>query len=299
MIPNALVIAFDSRVRFEPLATDLAVDTTHARHGLLTIPLDEDDRPGFIVDGQQRTAAIRDADVDHFPMPVTAFVTDSDDEQRTQFILVNSTKPLPVGLIHELLPTTVGRLPRQLERRRAPAMLLERLNLDPDSPFRGLIKTVTNPGGVIRDNSVLRMLENSVENGVLYEYRDPRTGQIESEPAVGVLFDYWEAVARVFPEAWGPDVTPRKSRLVHGAGIVAMGLLMDTIVARRRRADHGTFYRDLRAIEPACAWTHGFWQFDVDDHRPWNALQNTAKDAELLKNHLRRAYLRLALEQAS
>ena len=299
MIPNALVIAFDSRVRFHPIDHDGGVDTTYARHGTLTIPLDEKVRPGFIVDGQQRTAAIRDADVDRYPMPVTAFVTDSEDEQRTQFILVNSTKPLPVGLIHELLPTTVGRLPTKLERRRAPALLLERLNLDEDSPFQGMIKTVTNPGGVIRDNSVLRMLENSIENGVLYEFRDPRTGEVESGPALQVLFDYWEAVTRTFPDAWGPSVTPRRSRLVHGAGIVAMGLLMDTIVARRGRCDHGTFYRDLRAIRPACAWTEGEWEFHTNDQRPWNALQNTSKDAELLKNHLRRAYLELALKQAS
>jgi DGQHR domain-containing protein len=299
MIPNALVIAFDSRVRFTPIesaGTDAAAD---ARHGTITVPLDEDERPGFIVDGQQRTAAIRDADIDRFLMPVTAFVTDSQDEQRTQFILVNSTKPLPAGLIHELLPTTVGRLPNKLERRRAPAMLLERLNLDPDSPFHGMIKTVTNPVGVVRDNSVLRMLEDSLENGVLYEHRDPKTGEVDATPALEVLFDYWEAVARVFPDAWGPEITPRRSRLVHGAGIVGMGLLMDTIVARRGRTDHGTFMRDLRAMAGACAWTEGHWEFDPDDRRPWNGLQNTSKDAELLKNYLRRAYLQFALKQAS
>ena len=49
------------------------------------------------MDGQQRCAAIRDAKVDRFPICVTAFITDSDIEQRSQFILVNSTKPLPKG----------------------------------------------------------------------------------------------------------------------------------------------------------------------------------------------------------
>ena len=299
MIPNALVIAFDSRVRFQPIEGDGGVDTTHARHGTLTIPLDEEVRPGFIVDGQQRTAAVRDAMVDRFPMPVTAFVTDSEDEQRTQFILVNSTKPLPVGLIHELLPTTVGRLPAKLERRRAPALLLERLNLEEESPFHLMIRTVTNPSGVVRDNSVLRMLEASIENGVLYEFREPRTGEVESRPALQVLYDYWDAVARVFPDAWGPEITPRRSRLIHGAGIVSMGLLMDTIAARRGSTDHGTFYQDLKAIKDACAWTTGEWEFAPDDRRPWNGLQNTSKDTDLLKNHLRRAYLQLALRQAS
>jgi hypothetical protein len=70
-------------------------------------------------------------------------------------------------------------------------------------------------------------------------------------------------------------------------------------VARRGRTDHGTFMRDLRAMAGACAWTEGHWEFDPDDRRPWNGLQNTSKDAELLKNYLRRAYLQFALKQAS
>ena len=40
MIPNALVIAFDKRVQFEPLAE--APQTAYARHGTLTIPVSEE-----------------------------------------------------------------------------------------------------------------------------------------------------------------------------------------------------------------------------------------------------------------
>jgi DGQHR domain-containing protein len=58
---------------------------------------------GWIVDGQQRCVAIRDARVDSFRVCVTAFITESDEEQRSEFILVHSAKPLPKGLIYELL----------------------------------------------------------------------------------------------------------------------------------------------------------------------------------------------------
>lgn len=75
------------------------------------------------MDGQQRCAAIREAQIRSFPICVTAFMTDSDAEQRSQFILVKSTK----GLIHELLPSTTGALPAALQLRRFPALLLERL----------------------------------------------------------------------------------------------------------------------------------------------------------------------------
>ena len=45
-----------------------------------------------------------------------------------------------------------------------------------------------------------------------------------------LLKHYWEAVATVFPKAW--DAPPRRSRLVHGVGIIALGCLMDEIVYR-------------------------------------------------------------------
>jgi Winged helix-turn helix len=79
--------------------------------GVLVIPLDEEERPGWIVDSQQRAAAIRDARVERFPIFLYAFITEEIAEQRAQFILVNSTKPLPKGLIHELLPATDAPLP--------------------------------------------------------------------------------------------------------------------------------------------------------------------------------------------
>src|SRR2546426_91175 len=171
MIPNAVVIAFDSRVRFET-DSQRVQDLNYARSGTVIIPMDpdvlEDEKPGFIVDGQQRLAAIREATLESFPTCVTAFITDDVSEQTEQFILVNSTKPLPKGLIYELLPTTHGILPTLLERRRLPAHLLERLNGDEGSPLYTKIQTPTTPEGVIKDNSVLRMLEYSLNDGVLF-----------------------------------------------------------------------------------------------------------------------------------
>src|SRR6516164_2395729 len=149
MIPNALVVAFDKRVQFEPLPGALVV--SYAQQGTLIIPassdLPDEDKPGWIVDGQQRSAAIRDARIESFPVVVTAFITDSDEDQRSQFILVNSTKPLPKGLIYELLPSTKGTLPPALMRKRFLTFLVERLNFDEDSPLRGMIQTPTTPDG--------------------------------------------------------------------------------------------------------------------------------------------------------
>jgi DGQHR domain-containing protein len=293
MLPNALVIAFDSRVRFEPSAEP---GEDGAQTGHLVIPVGDtvpdEDKPGWIVDGQQRSAAIRDANVESFPVYVTAFVTDSVREQRAQFILVNSSKPLPKGLIHELLPSTPAEdLPPVLLKKRLPAILLDRLNYESQSPLHERIRTPTTTKGVIKDNSVLKMLAMSIEDGALYQWFDGTTGHGEIEPMLELLKNYWEAVATVFPEAW--EEVPRRSRLVHGVGIVALGALMDELAHELREEgipSVARFEEELRKIEDDCAWTDGVWAFSDEDQRRWNLLENTPRDIKLLTDHLLRSY---------
>jgi DGQHR domain-containing protein len=293
MLPNALVVAFDKRVRFE---SDVRANPRqYSRPGTLVVPVDDEwpdeDKPGWIVDGQQRCAAIRSARVESFPICVTAFITDSDAEQRAQFILVNSTKPLPKGLIYELLPSTEGVLPTALVVRRFPAYLLDRLNHDDGSPFQGLISTPTTPGGTVKDNSVLKMLENSLSDGALYRYRDHATGTGDVDSMLSLVTAFWRAVSDVFPDAWGKS--PRRSRLMHGVGIVSMGFVMDAIAERYFRLGEPTesaFAADLRTLRDVCRWTSGEWEFSATNPRRWNELQNTPKDINLLSNYLLHEY---------
>ena len=301
-IPNAVVIAFDSRVKFE--AGNGHADD-HSRPGTLVIPLldeeAEEDHPGFVVDGQQRLAAIRTANISHFPMPMTAFITNDVKEQTEQFILVNSTKPLPKGLIYELLPNTETSLPSLLNKRRFPALLLQRLNLDTDSPMRGKIQTPTNPGGVIKDNSILKMLENSLSDGVLSRIASEN---IESgnefdeqtiERMLETLKKFWHAVAEIWSDAWG--LPPRKSRLVHGAGIVSVGLIMDAISDRQSKVlpENVDFHKDIKEVVDSCHWTTGTWDLGNGVKRKWNEIQNTPKDIELLSSYLSREYKKATL----
>ena len=288
LLPNAIVLAFDHRVRFIPTESE---SSSYTRWGTLVIPLSEDDgdhnKAGLIVDGQQRTAAIRDACVRSFPICATAFIANDEREQREQFILVNSTKPLPKGLIYELLPTTEMKLPTLLQRRRFPAQLLSRLNSDAESPLRGKIRTPTTPSGVVQDNSILKMLENSLSDGVLYRFRNPATTAADVEAMLQVVKSFWQATASVFQKAWG--LPPSRSRLMHGAGIVSMGFLMDAIAERHR--DKGTpkeeqFRVDLLPLNEVCRWTDGYWDFGPGVKRKWNEIQNTPKDIQMLANYL-------------
>jgi DGQHR domain-containing protein len=286
MIPNAIVVAFDSRVIFEASEAMEPGVSGEARHGFLRIPIAPENKPGWIVDGQQRTAAIREAEVEQFPVFVTAFVTDAVDEQRSQFILVNATKPLPKGLIYELLPETEMHLPSQLERKRIPSRLLQILNASADSPFKGRIQTPTNPKGFIKDNSLLRMLENSLNDGALYrQLLSPENDDFTA--CIQVLNSFWDAVARTFPEEW--DLPPNKSRLTHGAGVTTLGHLMDAISDRYRTQGLPStcdFEANLAPLKPLCCWTSGHWDFGLGVRRKWNEIQNTSKDIQLLASYL-------------
>lgn len=290
MLPNAVVVAFDPTVRFEPYnLPDLSADALSIP-GELVIPLPADAgarKAGWIVDGQQRLAAIREAAVEGFPVWVVGFVAGSDAEQREQFILVNNTKPLPKGLVYELLPATEARLPTMLGKRRFPIALLDRLNLDDNSPLKGRVKTPTMPDGLIKDNSLIKMIENSLSDGVLYRLRKRDDETKDVDGMLRVLKAFWSAVAAAFPEAWGKK--PKESRLLHGAGVVSLGFVMDAIADRVRETGHPTeeqFRADLEALKPICRWTEGHWEFGPGVLRKWNEVQNTPKDIQVLANFL-------------
>lgn len=303
MIPNAIVIAFDGRVKFEPLGRD-SPSQACSRPGTLVIPIldgeADESKPGWIVDGQQRAAAVREAAVEAFPICAVGFVAASETEQREQFILVNSTKPLPKGLVYELLPSTETQLPSLLQRRRFPAVLLYRLNLDRDSPLRGLIRTPTVMTGLIKDNSLLKMLENSLSDGLLFRFRAEDGGNGIVEEMLAPLKDFWSAVAEVFKSAWG--LPPRRSRLMHGAGVVSLGFLMDAIADRYRRSGVPTreqFRANLQPLAEVCCWTDGHWEFGPGHVRKWNEVQNTPKDIQTLANYLLVQYRQRVWKQST
>jgi len=307
MMPNSLVIAFKKPVKFTPvsgLKTEDAVILGHLHIPALRSVDEEGDVIGWIVDGQQRSAAIRTARICKFPVPITAFVATTESEQREQFILVNSVKPLTKSLIYELLPATDALLPTGLARRRLSATVLDALNCDPKSPFFGKIQTPTNPEGTIKDNTVLRMLDHSILDGVLYNFRDPKTGDGDVKRMCSVVNNFFGAVRDLFPEDW--ERKPRHSRLVHGVGIVSMGFLMDEIAGSSRKGSipsRSYFMKEVSLIAPYCHWSSGQWKLpDIDRRKKnvskqttykyvtWNDLQNTSKDLGLLTSHILNLY---------
>lgn len=284
IMPNSIVVAFDRQLDFK----EDTVANEHVSTGVLRVPISEK-KCGWIVDGQQRTAAIRACTRESFFVSVVAFESDSIEQEREQFVLVNNTKPLPKNLVYELLPSLERTVPPRLRKRQVAYRLLERLNLELDSPFYCRIRTVTSQhlkNANIKDLSVLKMIENSMDNGVLLTVRDSHADSLR------LLKNYWTAVSSYYAEAW--SLPPNKSRLTHGAGIVSMGFLMDTmaymLIGHWRIPPAQAFLTELKKLGCDVPWLDGSWNFGGQTIMPWKELQNTAKHIELLTNHLIRKY---------
>lgn len=295
LFPNAIILAMSPQVRFvASRGTKPTGDEGIAQGGTLTIPIyQEGQRVAWIVDGQQRSLALAQVNNRDIAVPVVGFVSDSLVVQREQFILVNKAKPLPTRLINELLPETSGiTLPRDLSARKVPSEICSLLNRDPDSPFYKLIKRLSDRApsvAVITDTAVITMIRNSINNplGALSPYKSSGREGADVESMYRLLINFWSAVKVVFPDAWGKD--PRLSRLMHSAGIEAMGVLMDKIYARLSGSDESVeiVQRELKKIAHSCHWTEGTWQ---TLGMAWNEIQSTPRDIKKLQDALVRAY---------
>jgi DGQHR domain-containing protein len=281
IFPNAIILALSPEVTFTQTRggkPDQALDVGEA--GTLSIPLrPEGGRVAWIVDGQQRSLALAKSQNRALNVPVVAFVAPDLETRREQFILVNKAKPLPTRLINELLPEVETHLPRDLSERKIPSALCELLSKDPASPFQGLIKRLSardSEGAVVTDSAIIEMIRASLKNpnGALAPFRSLGSGPSDIDGMYATLVLYWAAVKAVFPDAWA--LPPTKSRLMHSAGIRAMGVLMDRVVTRAMAygdAAHHTL-DSLGRIAPRCRWTAGIWE---DLGLAWNDVQQTPR----------------------
>lgn len=300
IFPNSLILALPSEVRFVK-SRGPSVDGDIVIPGTLEIPVStsSESKPAWIVDGQQRAFALSQSKRRDMDIPVNGFVADNVDLQRDQFLRINNSKPLPRGLIAELLPEVHTPLPVRLAAKKIPSALCNLLNEYKNSPFYGLIRRASmnrsKRTAVITDTSIINMIQESLTSpsGCLYPYRNIATGETDFDGIVAILVTYWSAVKNVFPEAWGKK--PSASRLMHGVGIRAMGRLMDrimsTFVVRYDDMEKSIrpVEKEVRKIAPLCRWTQGEWE--ELNNLQWNELQNVPRHINYLSSFLIRSYM--------
>lgn len=271
VLPNALVLAFVGNARL----------VSH-KDGTATLEVEVgDEPPGFVVDGQQRLTALTQTGREDFQVFASCLVCRDLDELRRQFILINSTRPLAKSLIYELLPD-VGQLPERLSSKALASKLVELLNFDESSSLHRKIKMQTHPKGVIADRALHKAIIHSEAAGAVQILMNDSNGVEKSKE---MFSNFYEAVQTVFPEDWDGH-KPTTSRLVHGAGITAMGFVMDEIFARNHSSSVASFVDGLQPLVGRTAWSEGQWRFSADEVVPWNRVENTSRQIVQLTHHL-------------
>lgn len=296
LFPNSILLAINEEVKFTKVRGSKLSSDKYSMGGTLSIPIkDEGFRPAWIVDGQQRAIALSRCDKPDLPIPVIAFIANDLEMQREQFIRVNKTKPLPKGLIDELLPTISGILPSDLDARKIPSAITEALNFDPKSPFYGLIQKVSTDNNdqfkpVIAHNSIITILKNSINNtsGCLFPYANTNDGEVDYGSILKIIYTYWSCVKKVFHEDWAKPTN--QSRLMHGTGLFAIGALMDTIMRNINPNDRKIEQRvtkELTKLKPHCRWSSGTWEeLGLD----WKEIQNVSTHKKMLTAYLIRQF---------
>ena len=289
LFPNAIILAFGLKVEFKQSrgpVPDGVVQTSDP--GVLELPiLPEGKRAAWIVDGQQRSTALHKAQNIDLKVPVIGFHCPDIETQRQQFVLVNKAKPLPRRLIDELLPEIKTPMPSDLTPRKIPSELVNALANTKGSPFYGIIKRPSDPEdkkGVITDTALITVAQNSLKNfGALAIHKGSANSIPDVNEMYNIMVSFWGCVKKVFPEAWG--LPPTESRLMHSAGIQAMGVLMDRIILRIPRDDQyiDSIIDALKSIKPNCAWVEGEWE---GIGFKWNEIQAVSKHIRMLAEYL-------------
>lgn len=280
LLPNSVIIAFLGDVK--------VISKGGGTVELQISVKDSENKPGFVVDGQQRLTALSGIEKPGFQVFVSALICKDYNQLRQQFILINNTRPLPKALIYELLPTVDG-LPPRFTARQFSARIVERLNFSPRSSLRGEIKQHTNPRGSLSDIAMQKLVMNSASEGAV---RQLLAEENYEDKVFELISDYFSAVSSVFGEEW-TGMSPRTSRLRHGAGLVAMGFVMEYLYSSEGARKAKDFEPGLRLLKKHTAWTSGQWRLSQDDVRPWNGIQNTPSDINRLSNYLVRTIKRV------
>jgi hypothetical protein len=149
-----------------------------------------------------------------------------------------------------------------------------------------LVRRESNPPeapGVIVDTAIIEAIRASLKApmGALAQYRTAEAA--DADPMYCTLVLYWNAVRDAFPDAWGKPAT--ESRLMHSAGIRAMGALMDPIMLRADTSTtpEASVREALDRLAPHCAWTSGSWD---GLGWKWNEVQSTTQHIAGLSEHL-------------
>jgi len=238
ILPNALVVAFKRGTlkftHFDGLDKGpiqfgkIELFTTLAQDDNGIHPLPEEDRIGYVIDGQHRMKAIEASTIEEgsFPVVISAYHGVDAKFQLSQFYALNQTISISASLLALLRNMLNLALPPKGARKQAVSHVRELLQNKYASPFEpGKYMKVSKilKGGNLDVTVVERMIDRAISRtDLMYKWNDD-TSQIpdaDFEYIAQSLCVFWKAVQDTFPKYWGQKT--KEQRLFCAIGLYTL-----------------------------------------------------------------------------
>jgi hypothetical protein len=134
-----------------------------------------------------------------------------------------------------------------------------------------------------------------LSDGILYELSEHELGINDIESMTNLLNAFWGAVKKTFPKEWKLD--PKKTRLTHGAGMLALSSVMEEILYKKILRKNPAYIESksyitsdfIQYLEPLKAkidWSNG--KYDLGDAyvRSRMDIEYTSRDVDLFSNFI-------------
>lgn len=245
ILPNDLVVAFEKgTLEFDPLPGQQ--EDSVAKFGHLTVrgklikrngevePLPENERIGYVIDGQHRLKGIESSTLPEgsFPIIISAFYGVDARFQLSQFYALNQTVPISRALL-ALLRRELGlQLSPREAYKKAISDVCGMLQSKPDSPFEPE-KYVGSAiyKGPLKITVVEGMVERAIKNTNLKWKWNQNANLIPESHFQDIaqsLYVYWKGISEVFSEYWGKKA--KDQRLFCAMGLYTMIQFFDKLM---------------------------------------------------------------------
>jgi DNA sulfur modification protein DndB len=199
------------------------------------------------VDCQHRLGHLGDLPI---LLPFMCFIGLSEREEMEVFSVINSKAK---GLSTSLLDYHEAQLAEALAEDRPELFVALQLNSREESPWHRRLNLGGKPTSGLKRIASLRMMQQAVKEFLKATKLLPK---IPVEDVVGIILDFWRAVAGVLPSEWAD---PRRHMLTKGVGVYAlMRVAADIVIESRdagRPCDKRSFTTALTDFAGSIDWS--------------------------------------------
>ncbi|WP_068546537.1 DGQHR domain-containing protein [Thalassotalea crassostreae] len=309
-----LVIGFNKSVTFTPLEEG-------SEFGHLEVPYYPEgpsmELPGAIVDGQQRSGGIKNSFHESYPLPVSIFISEDENDYIQQFLILNLGKPLTSVQLNALALNDNIYKPPALAVKAFPLSISEELGFGDNSngrpPLKGLIKSNGNPQGKIAESSITEFVSN-VERMILKSINIRVHQELTKESKklfVQIINNFWIAITDVFKHEWeNISKSMKDTYIIHGTSIFGFSFLCRHMIRvfledKPKGEVHipsiEFFMQELKLIAHKCHFSKTSWNLgliksdeeggeDIKFSRRWHDFQNTTSEKQLFAGNLLKIY---------